>query len=442
MSKDLPSVLSERELEILQLVAQGLANKEIARRLFISTNTVKVHLRNIFAKLEVNSRTEATMVAVRQGWVVVDRPEEEAAPGAVVEALAAPRPEPVAPVARWQRIFLAVALVIVAVALAWVWPPSAPAEEFAENPLADNPRPMALTGPPSLPSRWREEVPFSIGRGRLAVVAANGFVYAIAGESPGGITGAVEAYDPEQRTWALKATKPMPVANIAAAVLSGKIYVPGGLTFAGRVTDVMEVYDLSADVWEQVASLPVPRAAYALAVYGEKLYLFGGTDGQQDVATVLIYDPTTDEWQIGPSMPSARAFAGAATLSDQIYVAGGYADGHELDACQVYLPLTGEWGACAPMREGRGGFSLVAVGRNLFAIGGGWESYLAYNQQYDPAQDTWLRFETPISGQWRNAGAAAIGGKVYIVGGWRDEFLNVNLTYQAMYKSFIPSVSR
>lgn len=451
MSEDAPGVLSEREMEILRLVARGFSNKEIARELFISSNTVKVHLRNIFGKLEVSSRTEATMMAVRQGWVAVDRKvsEEEAAMGQAAESHATvialetitPQSAPVVPVTRWQRVFLLVALIVVAAALAWTWPPSVPAEELPANPLADNPGTVALAGPPGLPSRWQEEVPISIARARLAVVAVNGLIYAIGGESPGGITGAVEAYDPGQQSWVLKATKPVPVANVGGAVLEGKVYVPGGSTSSDRVTDVMEIYEPVTNRWEQAASLPEPRAAYALAVHGDKLYLFGGTDGQQDVTTALVYDPATDEWQTGPSMPSARAFAGAAPLDDRIYVAGGYADGRELDTCQVYLPATGEWGSCAPMREGRGGLSLIAVGHNLFAIGGGWERYLAYNQQYDPVKDTWLRFETPVSGQWRNAGAAEINGKIYVVGGWRDEFLNANLTYRAVYKSFIPSLS-
>ncbi len=61
--------LSEREREILRLVATGAGNKEIAQQLSISTNTVKVHLRNIFAKIGACSRTEAAMYAVNAGWV-------------------------------------------------------------------------------------------------------------------------------------------------------------------------------------------------------------------------------------------------------------------------------------------------------------------------------------------------------------------------------------
>ena len=51
--------LSDREIEILQLIAEGLTNQEIAAQLYLSLNTVKVHTRNIYGKLEVNSRTQA-----------------------------------------------------------------------------------------------------------------------------------------------------------------------------------------------------------------------------------------------------------------------------------------------------------------------------------------------------------------------------------------------
>lgn len=64
--------LTERELEVLQMVGQGLTNKEVAHRLFISDRTVQAHLSNIFSKLQVTSRTEAVMLGVRKGWIIVD----------------------------------------------------------------------------------------------------------------------------------------------------------------------------------------------------------------------------------------------------------------------------------------------------------------------------------------------------------------------------------
>ena len=61
--------LTERELEILKLVGQGLTNKEIGKQIYISDRTVQAHLSNIFSKLAVGSRTEAVMYAVRRGWI-------------------------------------------------------------------------------------------------------------------------------------------------------------------------------------------------------------------------------------------------------------------------------------------------------------------------------------------------------------------------------------
>lgn len=69
-TKDLVGVLNlltPREIEILQQVAGGLANKEIAHRLSISERTVKNHLSNIMEKLHVNSRTQAAVFALRSG---------------------------------------------------------------------------------------------------------------------------------------------------------------------------------------------------------------------------------------------------------------------------------------------------------------------------------------------------------------------------------------
>jgi LuxR family maltose regulon positive regulatory protein len=62
-SSALVEPLSERELEVLALLAQGLTNREIASRLFLALNTVKAHTRNIYGKLDVHSRTQAVATA-------------------------------------------------------------------------------------------------------------------------------------------------------------------------------------------------------------------------------------------------------------------------------------------------------------------------------------------------------------------------------------------
>jgi len=70
--KESIGVLSEREIEVLKLMATGASNKKIAGVLHLSTRTVQGHLSQIFQKLRVSSRTEALVWALREGWVTLD----------------------------------------------------------------------------------------------------------------------------------------------------------------------------------------------------------------------------------------------------------------------------------------------------------------------------------------------------------------------------------
>ena len=64
--------LTERELEILRLVAQGLPNLEIAEQLVVSERTVRTHVSNILGKLHLANRTQAALYALREGLACLD----------------------------------------------------------------------------------------------------------------------------------------------------------------------------------------------------------------------------------------------------------------------------------------------------------------------------------------------------------------------------------
>jgi NarL family two-component system response regulator LiaR len=64
--------LSDREMEVLKLAARGMTNMEIANELALSVRTVQGHLSNIFSKMQVGSRTEAVILALRMGWFTLE----------------------------------------------------------------------------------------------------------------------------------------------------------------------------------------------------------------------------------------------------------------------------------------------------------------------------------------------------------------------------------
>jgi len=454
--------LSDREIEVLELVATGATNQQIARALVISPNTVKVHLRNIFEKLGVQSRTEATMEAVRRGLVTVPGTASATSPDTggetpdateASDVTSAPPPRapvivdlPVAarrPVAGWQRIYLLAAfLTVIAVTLTPVWW-RARSQTPAFTPFSDVGQLQVAPAPRSDVARWTAQAALPEGRSRLAWVSDGKKLYAIGGETTAGVTDGVTVYDPLSNGWLAGPRKPTAVSNVAAVYLNDRIYVPGGTTAAGGVTNVLEVYDPKTATWEARAPLPAPIAAYGLATLADKLYLFGGWDGESYRAEAYVYDPAEDAWAAVSSLPEPRAFMGAGASKDSIYVVGGYDGKQELASVLRYDPAgegsaAGPWTTRAPMHQPRGGLGAVVIGTRLYVVGGGWETPLAYNEQYDTRVDAWSRIGTPIVGQWRNLGVAALDNKLYAVGGWNGGYLPNNEAYQALIRQLLP----
>ena len=422
--------LTEREREILQLLATGASNKEIASRLFISANTVKVHLRNIFAKIGAASRTEAAVYAIREG--IAQAADLPALAHATQESPAViPAPLETKNKTYYFWIAALITVLLAGVVALMVRTTRAPTIAVA------SPEPAATPLP-----RWQARADLPTARGGLAVAVYENQIYAIGGETTQGVTGMMEQYDVASDTWKALTPKPLPVTDINAAVIGGQIYIPGGRLASGRVTDVLESYDPRRGQWERRAPLPVALSGYALVAFEGKLYIFGGWDGQKFLASVYEYDPGQDNWIKRTPMPTARGFAGAAIAGGKIYVVGGTDGKSALAVNEEYSPELDNWTRHAPIPEARFAAGMTSVADIIYLVGGeGKAGSSLLPLQYVHQQDQWQEFESPHSENWSHLGLVPFQTQLYGVGGYLGEtFTAQNLSYQAIYTILMPVI--
>jgi DNA-binding CsgD family transcriptional regulator/N-acetylneuraminic acid mutarotase len=457
--------LSDRELEILRLVATGASNKEIAQKLVISPNTVKVHLRNVFAKIGAASRTEAAMFALRSGLV-----DHVVQPSAPLEETAAEEPAPNGsgplepegalaglPVSLVQpepagfsiqrllpwTLLLALAVLLVVGALLLL----------RQSPAA---QPPALTPTAALPlvssaQRWQDDASLPLARRGMAAEAYESAIYLTGGETPAGVTGSTLRYNADQDRWETLADKPTPVADIEAALIGEQIYVPGGRTAGGQPTDVLEVYDLRLNRWETRAPLPVALSGYALAAVDGRLYLFGGWDGQKTVATVYSYDPSTNAWQPRTPLSSPRAFSAAVALEGRIYLIGGADGSQHLTTVQVYFPQRDQagdlpWEDRAAMPDGRSAMGATVIADLIYVFGGEGNSQPEGGLpplQYTPLNDHWTSFDRSPVAVGAHPVLVPLETRLHVIGGATPGGMSVfHQSYQAVYTIQLPSVQK
>ena len=459
--------LSNREQEILKMVATGASNKEIANKLVISPNTVKVHLRNIFAKIEVTSRTEATLYAFRHGLVqtpaadetgsfpeIVNHAEEfstlaEGTPShPAASTVGADGITPAAAEAAGARRYrfrlmilvgLVAVLIVALLALA--------AQDMRRQvPTAVQPD-TAVTLLPI--TRWETRASLPVARSDLAAAAYEGQIYAIGGLFSDGVGGAVTRYNPDTNTWQALTPKPLAVAEAGAALLGEKFYIPGGQVNSGEVTDVLELYDPRRNVWDRKSPLPVGVSGYALAILEGKLYLFGGWDGHQPSSRVFSYDPGQDRWTEHSPLPSARVYAAAAAVGDKIYVVGGYDGKDALTVNEVYYPSrdnSGEspWEKRADLPEGRYHMGMAALADILYLVGGeagpGQSMHIPF-LEYVPTLDLWTGFETSTLPAPSGSAVLSLKNYIYVIGGRQENnLLSLLQAYHAIYTIEIPVI--
>jgi len=421
--------LSERERETLRLLATGASNKEIARQLFISPNTVKVHLRNIFAKIGMTSRTEAAVYAIREG--LTQSPDLPAAAPATQE-LPAAIPTPLETKSKPHYFWIAALVTVLLAGLFTL------VVTIYRSPTIV----VASPAPAAAPQRWKELAALPTARSGLAVASHENQVYAIGGETKAGVTSVVERYNLVTNTWTGLSSKPTAVADVSAAVVGGRIYVPGGRLASGEVTNILEVYDPREDRWEQGAALPTALSAYALVAFEGKLYLFGGWDGERFGASVYEYDPDQDMWRARTPMATARGYAGAAAAGGKIYVIGGYDGKEALAVNEEYLPERDTWSQRAPLPAGRYALGVASIADIIHVVGGEGETGSSLPPlQYFHQQDQWQEFESPFPQRWSHLGLVPLQTQLYGVGGrWNGIPAAQNLSYQAIYTITIPIV--
>lgn len=442
-------------MDVARLLATGASNSDIASQLIISPHTVKVHLRNIYEKLGVNSRTEASMLLVSHGWIHVPGVEAGAGETAIIEEQ--PEPTPLATSSgnpfTWQRVYL---LAIFVISLGVLLMPFATRRVASLPSLLSDRDAMALGRPTiaELP-RWEFRTPLGKARSRLAVAAVDGTaIYAIGGESSMGqpMTD-VDVYDLNFNEWSGAAPLPLPLANAAVAVADSRIVVAGGTTIGSdtepALSDRLLVYSSTDDGWQDWGHLPGTLAGASLVLAGDDLYLLGGWDGQNMRDEVWripaqsgpVIAPT--DWQLLTRLPGGQAFAGAVVAGDDIFVVGGYDGSHELDSALAYNRVSESWRELPPLSTPRGGISLLYDGLAIFAVGGGWTVPVETIERFDPATGLWSNSPAPISGAWRHLGGAATSlGQLYLIGGWSGSYLDVHLRYQSSFRTFFPSTQK
>ena len=444
--------LSEREQQILILVATGASNKEIAQQLAISANTVKVHLRNIFAKIGVMSRTEAAMYAVTNGLVPAGQGEERLpatdgfAPAGNGTGTSTADIEPVmgsqttgTKAASQKQSYVTFALLLVLVVLV-----TAGVSRLLSRQQGVSPASASATL--SAENRWRALSPLPTARFGMAVASYENNIYAIAGSSARGVSDVVEAFDTSKETWMPRKKKPTAAGDVQAVVIGGKIYVPGGRLADGSVTNVMEIYEPRSDEWQSGAAMPVAVSAYALATIEGKLYLFGGWDGKHYVSSVFAYNPATNKWNALTPMPTARGFAAAAVAGDKIYLIGGRDESGALSANEMFIPeragSADAWVKVTAMPAGRYAMGAATIAGVIHVLGGesaGAEA-LTY-LEYFPSTDSWRAYPNSLARPIAYPGLISQEAYLYMIGGEEDDAPSAQTwMYQAIYSVAVPLI--
>ena len=276
----------------------------------------------------------------------------------------------------------------------------------------------------------------------LAVTAYDGKIYALAGETEDGVTDVVECYDPATDTWETLSPKPTAVTDVQAAVIGGRIYIPGGRASNGDVTDVLDVFDPDLDAWFERSPLPEPLSRYTAVAHEGRIILFGGWNGKRFVDQVYEYDPADDRWMSIGSMKGPRGDARSAISGDQIYLLGGFDGNQYITDLELYNPNvglddTGHWESLEAMPIEKTTIEVTEIADVIYVIAGLEEK--GYIHQYLTRSDQWRTLDEIGISPTIKQGVIPLGEYIYLFGGELEgDILSKSHRYRAIYTIFLP----
>ncbi len=439
--------LSEREIEIIRLVATGASNKEIANKLIISPNTVKVHLRNIFSKMGVLSRTEATMKAIKMGLVE--------SPGSIIqfqetESLNSIK-EPIwefeqeLPPNKNQKnqkrlLVVGIGILLLVSTIFFIF-----RDNFPSAAITGTISPETIEVLNS--NRWSSLTSLPVGVSEMGFVRYENKFLLFGGEKESGVSNQLLIYEIDTEIWSVGPDIPVGLKDIQAAILGEKIYIPGGVNDNGKVVSSLFVYNPREKTWETGKSLPEPLSGYAMVPYEGKLYLFGGFNGGQYLSSIYMYDPVVNDWVLYGKADDERAYMSAVVLGGQIHLFGGKNEREIFDDHLIYYPqreLLGEeaWVSAADLPDARYGMNSTVLADMIYTVGGNAKgSDKLPIIQYLPPKDIWIEIESPPVDIGFSPAVLPYETRLFVLGGKSsDGISSQNFAYQAVYTILVPVV--